>query len=57
MEHTVTITHENITDIIVWANKEFGGNTFRVTSQFPTWAWSFIFNDSKNAMMFALKWL
>ena len=42
-------------DAILWASKHFGSN-FSVQHEFPGKKWKFKFNDSKEALLFALKW-
>lgn len=42
-------------DAIIWASKQFGSN-FNVQHEFPGKNWRFDFNNSEEAMLFALKW-
>ena len=51
---TITI-RQQAAEAIEWASKQFGPR-FRVQSNFPSNTWSFKFDDSKQAMLFALKW-
>lgn len=57
MDNTVTLNHKEITEIIMWANDEFGDDAYKLDSQFPIWSWTFKFKDRKDAMLFALKWI
>jgi hypothetical protein len=54
---TITINSDRVStyDAILWASKQFGSN-FSVQHEFPGKNWRFDFNNSKEAILFALKW-
>ena len=59
MTNTVIIDGQRVSafDAIVWAQEEFGMDSFELKNQFPLWHWRFEFKDPKQATYFALKWL
>lgn len=58
MTNTVIINGQRVSafDAIVWAQEEFGFESFELENQFPTWDWQFKFKDPKQATHFALRW-
>jgi hypothetical protein len=54
--NSVTFANNNVHDAILWCQSEFGHNAFSVKNQFPSWYWTFEFQDPLQATYFALKW-
>jgi hypothetical protein len=53
---TVTLTTNNVHDAIQWCQRHVGFENFAIENQFPSWNWSFKFQQPEHATHFALRW-
>ena len=47
---------KSVFEAIRWCDDNFGNNAYTIDNQFPHWRWLFRFQDSEQAVHFALKW-
>jgi hypothetical protein len=52
-----TNTHKNRTSLIKWCDKKFGKNSWSFDMAWPKTDWEFKFKDTRDATIFALKWM